>query len=77
MEMVFTRGPFWFAIGDSPSHLLIGAGPRFATPSGNRKLTIRSERSQSYLKPLIYWRPQRDSNPRYRRERAVSWASRR
>ena|SRR5438105_2410082 len=26
---------------------------------------------------LILWRPQRDSNPRYRRERAVSWASRR
>src|SRR5689334_18663991 len=23
------------------------------------------------------WRPQGDSNPRYRRERAVSWASRR
>src|SRR5579883_2943755 len=23
------------------------------------------------------WRPQRDSNPRYRRERAMSWASRR
>ena len=23
------------------------------------------------------WRPQRESNPRYRRERAMSWASRR
>src|ERR1700683_677200 len=26
---------------------------------------------------LIYWRPQGDSNPCYRRERAMSWASRR
>ena len=26
---------------------------------------------------LFYWRPQGDSNPRYRRERAMSWASRR
>ena len=24
--------------------------------------------------PLIPWRPQRDSNPRYRLERAMSWA---
>jgi hypothetical protein len=28
-------------------------------------------------KSLIYWRPQGDSNPCYRRERAMSWASRR
>ena len=27
--------------------------------------------------PLILWRPRRDSNPCYRRERAMSWASRR
>ena len=27
--------------------------------------------------PAVRWRPQGDSNPRYRRERAMSWASRR
>ncbi len=27
--------------------------------------------------PTLNWRPQGDSNPRRRRERAVSWASRR
>src|SRR6185437_11978790 len=34
---------------------------------------VRHDRYNS----LIYWRPRRDSNPCYRRERAMSWASRR
>ena len=29
------------------------------------------------LKLMPNWRPQGESNPRYRRERAMSWASRR
>ncbi len=36
-----------------------------------------SEKKKSYgnrRNSLICWRPQGDSNPRYRRERAVSWA---
>ncbi len=32
---------------------------------------------QHYLTIARHWRPQGDSNPRYRRERAMSWASRR
>src|ERR1700688_2355275 len=45
-------------------------------------LTRKPRRSMAFLTFLgtygkYIWRPQRDSNPRYRRERAMSWASRR
>ena len=51
-------------------------------PGGGLLLVIQNRYSppvgQSFtLTHCCYWRPQGDSNPRRRRERAVSWASRR
>ena len=47
------------------------------TASADRWRTRHNFSAAPRANALIYWRPQRDSNPRYRRERAVSWASRR
>src|ERR1700745_844561 len=49
-----------------------GRGLRFTIAAGRPSLT-----SEVALAIWFYWRPQGDSNPCYRRERAMSWASRR
>src|SRR6187551_272945 len=52
---------------------ILGSALRVRVPR-NRRFTTNE---RSVAKPCDVWRPQGDSNPCRRRERAVSWASRR
>ncbi len=65
--------PFSFGVGRRTNHRVENFGCCLSPACPNRC----KKQQEPQKTPIYQWRPVGESNPCYRRERAVSWASRR